>query len=84
MSTRIKAVKELLRKFTLCKDSIFDCSDPSLRPGHFERISALDIKPSQEEEPSKIHSLLKARSRINLRLKIAEHMAQQLKPQVDD
>jgi hypothetical protein len=81
--TRAQAIKELLNQFTLCQNAVFDCSDSTLQPGNFEQISPLDIKPSQNDRQSQISSLLKARSRVNLQLKIAERMLQQLKTRIN-
>jgi hypothetical protein len=85
-SARAQAIKELLNKFTLCEDVIFDCRDASLRPGHFEEVCILDIKPATDNigQQRKIDSLLRVRAKLNLRIKIAKRMRQKLKQQLKE
>lgn len=77
-NARAKAFKDLLKQFTLCESIVFDCKDPSLQSGSFEQKCLLDMEPAHREQLDKIDSLLKARARINLRLKIAENMLEKL------
>lgn len=78
---RAKAIKDLLHDFTLCESVIFDCRDASLQPGHFVEICPLDIKPviNSNDQQEQINEFLRARAKINLRLKIAESMLRKLK-----
>jgi hypothetical protein len=84
INVRAKASMALLKQYALCENNVFDCSDPSLWQGHFEEISALDIKPAHVNPQHQIHSLLKARSKLNLRLNIAERILERLKDQASD
>jgi len=83
-NTRAKAIKELLNRFTLCEDIVFDCQDESLQRGRFEEICPLDIKPAADKysRRAKINSLLRIRAKLNLRIKIASRMRQKLKYQL--
>jgi hypothetical protein len=80
INARAKAIRELLNKFTLCEDIIFDCQDASLRPGRFEEVCPLDIKPNTDKssQRARIDSLLRVRAKLNLRIKIAKRMRQKL------
>jgi hypothetical protein len=82
--TRTKIIKELLNQFTLCENTVFDCRDKSLQKGDFEKLSNIDMKASTDQQQKQIKTLLNARSKINLRLKIAERALQKLKERVSE
>lgn len=84
VSPRAKEVKELLNKFTLCEQVVFECSDISLQSARFEEISPLDIMPSAAGVScdARTSSLLRLRAMLNIRIKIAEQMRQGLKNKI--
>lgn len=84
VSSRAREVKELLHKFTLCEQVVFDCKDKSLQSSKFEEISPLDIIPNSTivSCDARISSLLRLRAMLNIRIKIAEQMRQGLKNKI--
>jgi hypothetical protein len=70
--------RDLLIQLTNSRDELFACRDQSLRRGNFEAISRLDATARPEDVEGKLDALLKARSAIRLKLRIAERLLSEI------
>jgi hypothetical protein len=75
---RSKQIKELVNKFNTSKNSAFSCTEQALQAGQFDIISPQDLKPKRIDTEHKLKFLLKARSKVTLRIKLAEQMLKRI------
>ena len=75
---RNSTIKKVFLEFSQCESNIFDCSDKSLQKGDLDSISETDFMLKQEYRQDYINSIIKIRSRVNLKLKVAKQILKRL------
>ena len=77
---REEAINALLKEFSQCNGKSFSCRDTELQVDEFETISDTDFRPisNERERAENTSYLLKLRSKINMRIKLAKAMLKRL------
>ena len=75
---RNSKMRNVFLEFSQCESNIFDCSDKSLQKGNLDSISKTDFMLKQKCPENYINSILKIRSRVNLKLKVARQILKRL------
>ena len=77
---REEAINALLKEFSQCNGKTFSCRDNELQVDKFETISDTDYRPisNERERAENTSHLLKLRSKINIRIKLAKAMLKRL------
>lgn len=71
-------IRKVFLEFSQCEGNIFDCSDKSLQQGNLDSISKTDFMLKKECRQNHISSILKIRSKVNLKLKLARQILKRL------
>ena len=77
---REEAINALLKEFSECNGKSFSCRDTELQVDEFETISDTDLRPisNERERAENTSHLLKLRSKVNIRIKLAKAMLKRL------
>ena len=77
---REEAINALLKEFSQCNGKTFSCRDTELQVDKFETINDTDYRPisNERERAENTSHLLKLRSKIDIRIKLAKAMLKRL------